>query len=219
MHSLPPDFPTATRRAVLLGAGLLAFSAGLPARAERLPPVDRRPADPDQPDLLTGGPGAGDFDFLAGRWSVLSRRRVNSGAGDGRWEEARASAHGQIMLGGLACLDELELPGPTDKPAAAVTFRLYDPAVRQWTLHRVDSRTGALQAPLTGHFTGGLFAGRRGEFHGQDQDPLLGHPVAVRVVWSRITATSAHWEQAWSADQGCRWETNWTQEFTRHEAS
>ncbi|ASG23262.1 hypothetical protein [Nitrospirillum viridazoti] len=204
---------TPTRRAALLGAGLMAFAA--PARAEHLPTVDRRPTDPDQPDLLTGGPGAGDFDFLAGRWSVLSRRRLNRWVGDDRWDEARASAHGQVMLGGLACLDELELPAPADRPGAAVTFRLYDPAARHWAFHRVDGRTGTLQAPLIGRFTGGLFAGRRGDFRGQDFDPLLGRPVQARVIWSRITTSSALWEQAWSADEGRSWETNWTLAFTR----
>ncbi|MEC4589472.1 MULTISPECIES: hypothetical protein [Nitrospirillum] len=212
MHATSTHTPT--RRAALLGAGLMAFAA-VPAQAEHLPAVDRRPTDPDQPDLLTGGPGAGDFDFLAGRWSVLSRRRLNRWMGDDRWDEVPASAHGQVMLGGLACLDELELPALADQPSAAVTFRLYDPAARHWAFHRVDGRTGTLRGPLTGRFTGGLFAGRRGDFRGQDFDPLLGRPVQARVIWSRITTTSALWEQAWSADEGRSWETNWTLAFTR----
>ncbi|MBB6251736.1 hypothetical protein [Nitrospirillum iridis] len=216
MHAVPATFPVATRRATLFGAGLLTLVAARPAWAERLSAVDSGPADPGQPDLLTGGPGRGDFDFLAGRWSVLSRRRLNPWSGDDRWDQVSATAQGQVMLGGLACLDELELPASTPgQPSAAVTFRLYDPAARQWTSHQVDGRTGTLRAPLTGHFGGGLFAGRRGEFHGQDHDPLLDRAVAVRVVWSHITATSAHWEQAWSADGGRTWETNWTQDFTR----
>ncbi|MDE1145614.1 MAG: hypothetical protein PW843_03205 [Azospirillaceae bacterium] len=205
-----------TRRSALLGAGLLTFAAGASARAEHLSPVDRRPADPDQADLLTGGPGPGDFDFLAGRWSVLSRRRVTRWADDDRWDQVQATAHGQVMLRGSACVDELELPVQAgDPPGTAVTFRLYDPVACQWALHRVDGRAGALLPPLTGRFIGGLFAGRRGEFHGQDHDPLLGREVAVRAVWSRISATAAQWEQAWSADQGRTWETNWTLAFTR----
>jgi hypothetical protein len=34
-------------------------------------------------------------------------------------------------------------------------------------------------------------------------------------MWSRITATSAHWEQALSSDGGKTWETNWIMEFQR----
>ena len=42
-----------------------------------------------------------------------------------------------------------------------------------------------------------------------------GKPMRVRYVWSRITASSAHWEQAQSADAGTTWQTNWIMEFRR----
>jgi hypothetical protein len=37
------------------------------------------------------------------------------------------------------------------------------------------------------------------------------------VIWSEITATSFHWEQAFSADGGRTWETNWIADFVRSE--
>jgi hypothetical protein len=42
-----------------------------------------------------------------------------------------------------------------------------------------------------------------------------GAPLALRFVWSQITATSARWEQAYSPDAGKTWETNWVMEFRR----
>jgi hypothetical protein len=37
----------------------------------------------------------------------------------------------------------------------------------------------------------------------------------VRYIWSHITPTSAHWEQAFSPDGGKSWETNWVSDFKR----
>jgi hypothetical protein len=52
-----------------------------------------------------------------------------------------------------------------------------------------------------------------GDFIGPDTHE--GVPVLVRYRWSGITATSARWAQALSADNGAIWETNWTAEFSR----
>lgn len=43
--------------------------------------------------------------------------------------------------------------------------------------------------------------------------------MRVRYVWSQITANSAHWEQALSADGGATWQTNWIMEFRRKPAT
>jgi hypothetical protein len=42
-----------------------------------------------------------------------------------------------------------------------------------------------------------------------------GKPTKVRYVWSKMTGTSAHWEQAFSADGGDTWETNWYADFKK----
>ena len=44
---------------------------------------------------------------------------------------------------------------------------------------------------------------------------LNGKSIRTRYTWSKITATSAHWEQALSSDAGKTWETNWYMDFTR----
>jgi hypothetical protein len=46
-------------------------------------------------------------------------------------------------------------------------------------------------------------------------ETFRGQPIKVRFLWSRITPTSARWEQAFSPDGGKSWETNWEMDFTR----
>jgi hypothetical protein len=36
----------------------------------------------------------------------------------------------------------------------------------------------------------------------------------VRFLWTQVTSGRPHWEQAFSADAGANWETNWTMDFT-----
>jgi len=42
-----------------------------------------------------------------------------------------------------------------------------------------------------------------------------GQPVRIRFIWSKITPTSCHLEQAFSPDKGVIWETNWVQDTLR----
>jgi hypothetical protein len=44
-----------------------------------------------------------------------------------------------------------------------------------------------------------------------------GIPIRVRYVWSKITPTTCHREQAFSTDDGVTWETNWEMDFVRVE--
>jgi hypothetical protein len=46
-------------------------------------------------------------------------------------------------------------------------------------------------------------------------EPWEGTYIFRRAIWSEITATSFHWEQAFSADGGATWETNWIAGFVR----
>ena len=59
----------------------------------------------------------------------------------------------------------------------------------------------------------GGFKDGRGEFY--DQEFFEGKSIYVRFIWSNITGASARWEQAFSADGGRTWETNWVMELTR----
>jgi hypothetical protein len=154
---------------------------------------------------MTGANGAHDFDFLAGRWTVASRRLVQRLAGSDDWEESPATAVCHPMFGGAANVDEIVF---STKGFSGMSVRLFDPARNEWSIYWASSRTGRLEPPVVGRFVDG-----RGDFYGDDAHE--GRPVLVHFIWSAITPTTARWEQEFSADGGRTWESNWIMEFSR----
>jgi hypothetical protein len=76
-----------------------------------------------------------------------------------------------------------------ERDAVGLNLRLYEPQQQRWSLTFVNVRDGV------------------GEFHGDDQ--LGGRPIKVRFRIARPGPGEARFEQAFSADGGTTWETNW----------
>jgi len=146
----------------------------------------------------------GDFDFLVGRWTVANRKLTKRLAGCTEWAEFTSTSSCWNLFGGAANLDEFSFPDGT----AGLTLRLRNPATGEWSLTWASSELGALMLPVVGGFDGG-----EGRFYGAEE--YAGRLVRVRYIWSRITPTSARWEQAYSDDGERTWETNWIMDFTR----
>lgn len=146
-----------------------------------------------------------DFDFAIGSWNVANRhlKTVFTGADD--WVTYPSTVTCWSIFDGYGCVDEVIFPTWNRR---GMTLRLFDPERKEWSVYWADSSTGQLGPPVTGTFTDG-----RGDFYGEDT--VNGSPVRVHIVWSAITATSAHWEQRFSPDGGRTWESNWVMEFTR----
>jgi hypothetical protein len=102
---------------------------------------------------------------------------------------------------GRADLEEFETDGAAGH-IEGLTLRLYNPDSHQWSLNWATSKIGILGQPTIGEFKNGV-----GEFY--DQEAIDGRFILVRFTWSSITANSAHFEQAFSADGGKTWEVNW----------
>jgi hypothetical protein len=151
---------------------------------------------------------SGDFDFLLGDWRVRHRYlRVTPGGN--AWAEAKGTCRHQNVMQGLANIDEFVIAAATESHAA-IALRSYDTAANRWSIWWIDGRNPStgLDPPVRGRFENGV-----GTFFG-DQE-ASGRRARVRFVWSRITTTSARWEQAYSFDEGQSWETNWIMEFQR----
>jgi hypothetical protein len=154
--------------------------------------------------------GAHDFDFWFGHWHVRNARLKQRLAGSTAWEHFDATQTCTPILGGIGNIDDFvtDWGGNAQGPFRGMTLRLFDVARREWSIYWASSRSGVLEPPVTGRFENGI-----GTFIGDDIHE--GRRVLARFIWSGITPTQAHWEQALSADDGRTWETNWTMQMTR----
>jgi hypothetical protein len=150
-----------------------------------------------------------DFDFLIGSWRVHHHRLKERLAGSHDWVDFEGTSRLEMTMAGAGTVDDnwLDLPGGAYR---AVGIRAYDPKTGLWSVWWLDGRNpqGPLDPSLRGRFENGV-----GIFTGDDV--FNGKPIKVRYIWSRITPTSAHWEQAFSPDGGKSWETNWVMDLTR----
>ncbi|HEY3740153.1 MAG TPA: NIPSNAP family protein [Bryobacteraceae bacterium] len=147
-----------------------------------------------------------DFDPIFGEWRIHNRRLKARFAACTEWDEFTSTSKARPILGGIGNIDEIQF---STKGYTGGTLRLFNSKTGEWSIHWMTDRTGTLDPPVIGRFDN---AGR-GEFYGDDVDD--GKPVRVRFIWSDMTGESAHWEQAFSLDQGHSWETNWTMDLTR----
>jgi hypothetical protein len=150
---------------------------------------------------------AHDFDWEIGTWHTHVKRRLHPLTGSDAWGEYDGTSVVRKIWGGKANLVELEVDG-TQGHLELASLRLYDPDAHQWSLNVASSRGGGLGVPTLGGFKGG-----RGEFY--DHETWGDKPIIVRFVISDVRADSAHFEQAFSADDGKTWEVNWIADDTR----
>ncbi len=151
--------------------------------------------------------GRADFDFYVGTWKVHNRRLRERLKGSTDWEEFEGISVARKVLGGLGNVDEASFDRASGR-LEGMTVRLFDPASQEWSLHWASSTQTVLDTPMVGRFKNG-----RGEFFAYET--FEGQHIFSRFIWSEITATTCRWEQAFSADGGATWETNWIMESVR----
>ncbi len=165
------------------------------------------PADSAAARVATPTGGSHDFDWETGIWNTRLRRLAEPLSGSREWLEYEGTSVVHALLDGRANLVELRVAGPAGR-IEGMSLRLYEPQARRWSLNYASARDGLLTPAVYGGFDGA-----RGEFRGRDT--FDGKPVLVRFVITRTGADQARFEQAFSADDGCTWETNWIAIDTR----
>jgi hypothetical protein len=155
--------------------------------------------------------GRADFDFFLGVWDSKQRRLTEWLKGWDTWQEFTGVSVARKTLDGLGHMDEVTLDTPTGR-VVGLTVRLFDPQTRLWSIYWSSSARSVMTAPMVGRFQNG-----RGEFY--DREVLSGVNIFSRFIWTSSGPNTCRWEQAFSADGGRTWETNWTADFTRREGA
>ena len=147
-----------------------------------------------------------DFDFEIGDWTVQHRRLKQRLRNCQEWEAFEGLSSTQKILGGFGNLEDNQLFFP-EGSFRAIALRSYDRNEKLWSIWWLDGRfPGRLDTPVVGRFDKGI-----GLFYANDR--LGDLPIRIRFTWSMSANGHPHWEQAFSADEGGTWETNWTMDF------
>ena len=173
-----------------------------------LAPVPQEAPPPARPAPVLAD-GSHDFDFEFGAWDAQIRRRLRPLTGSNEWVEYRGSSVVRKVWDGRANLGELDVSGSAGRILGS-SYRLYDPAAHEWRIHWASSNDGQLGPAMIGSFAGG-----RGEFY--DAETLGGRAIYVRFIFTNVSAGTSSFriEQAFSADGGKSWETNWISDFKK----
>jgi hypothetical protein len=158
-------------------------------------------------EQMSASDGQHDFDFEFGSWTAHLKRLLHPLSGSNEWVEYDGTSVVRRVWDGRANLGELEVDGPKGH-IEGITLRLFHPQSRQWSTHWASSKGGSFGVPAVGQFKDG-----HGEF--MDQEDFDGKSILVRFIFSDVTSTSFRTEQAFSADGGKTWETNWIANFTK----
>ncbi len=184
-------FQNAVRYSIRLAIGCSFFIALHSTQSAANPPAD----------------GQHDFDFHLGTWESSVSRLQAPLSGSTTWIRCEGTLVARKVWDGRAQLEELEVDCPGRHIEDLLLF-LYNPETHEWSLNAAGVGDGVIGRPMFGSFKDG-----RGEFY--DQETFKGRTILVRQVWSDITPTSHHFEQAFSEDGGKTWEPNFKATLTR----
>lgn len=186
----------------ILFATILFAAPAISAHAQTTPDSTGR-----APDKVREG--SHDFDFVYGKWRMPNHRLVKRLAGSHDWDDFVTCDEGKPLPGGIGDMDIMRANYWPD--FVGVTVRTYDAGTGLWRLYWFDNQFshGVMDPPLVGRFNGsvGIF---------KADSTFNGKPILMRFIWTvnpKGSKVAAKWEQAFSADDGKTWETNWQNEL------
>ena len=162
-------------------------------------------------DLLEITPSASsskhDFDFFEGQWTIRNRRLKDRLCDCDEWIEFEAQQEMEVLLLGFGNTDNF-IATLNGEPFEGRTIRLFDPKTKLWSMYWTDSSNPVLQPPTVGSFEGAI-----GKFYCKDR--FQDQDIIIEFVWDKSDVENPIWSQAFSADEGRTWETNWYMYMSR----
>jgi hypothetical protein len=155
--------------------------------------------------------GRHGFDFLMGSWLVANHKKVHPlRESDDQWVDFEATTETRSILAGLGNVETYRAPSFPGRPNyEGLSLRLFDPATGRWNIWwSSTARPGSLEVPVCGRFVDGV-----GNFY--SDEVIDGRRLKLRFTYQGLTRTTAHWQQAFSFDEGASWHANWSWSLTR----
>lgn len=149
----------------------------------------------------------GAFAFQTGQWRVHHQKLRERLTGSSDWAKFDGTCSAMEIMSGSGNIEDNFLDDPEGAYQASGLRRI-DPVTGEWTIWWFDQRHAGVDPPMRGRFEG-----ETGKFYCDDN--LNGVAIRVRFTWSRVNTDTPRWEQAFSADDGESWETNWIMDFER----
>jgi hypothetical protein len=170
--------------------------------------ADKTKAGPSDAPTVKNTDGSHEFDFDFGTWQTHTSRMLHPLSGSREWVDADGTTVITPIWGGRANIAEHTTTG-ADGPIQSLALYTFNPQRHEWNVNFATASGGTLSStPGLGQFKDG-----RVDFY--DQEPINGKPVLVRFSMWGITPDTAQSEQAFSADGGKTWETNWVNKYTK----
>lgn len=173
------------------------------------PEIPKLIFDPNGDMLITASPtsSATDFDFYQGKWRLHNKKLKTPLNKCTEWIEFESTQEMYKVLHGLGNIDNY-LATFDGVPFEGMSVRLFNTKTKLWSIYWADSNEGVLQAPVVGSFENKV-----GHFF--TKDTFNHRNILVVFRWDVRDITKPVWSQAFSEDNGQRWEWNWYMYFTK----
>lgn len=148
-----------------------------------------------------------DFDFFYGSWKVNGKKLKSRLHNSNEWISFTAKLKCSRMIGGYANIEPFYTQ-TNGKDFEAFTLRLFDSAMKLWSIYYAYPSNVTMQNPQVGSFHNNI-----GWFYARDT--WEGKNIIIVYRWDRSDPDKPTMCQAFSPDNGKTWEWNYLQSFEK----